>query len=76
MIECADAVRRLWSYLDGLADPADRAAIDAHLSWCRRCCGELEFAKELRRRLAESAYEDVPDAVLRRLHDTLEELER
>lgn len=76
MIDCADAVRQLWGYLDGLVDPDDRAAVDAHLAWCRRCCGELEFAKELRRRLSESAYEDVPDDVLRRLHQTLEELER
>lgn len=76
MIECAEAVRQLWGYLDDLVEPADRAAIDDHLSWCRRCCGELEFARELRRRLHQAADEEIPDGVLRRLHQTLEELER
>lgn len=76
MIGCSDAVRQLWEYLDEQVDAHDRAVIESHLSWCRRCCGELEFARELRRRLELSAYEEVPDAVLRRLHETLEELER
>lgn len=76
MIGCAEAVRQLWEYLDELVDPSDRAAIESHLAWCRRCCGELDFARELRRRLALSAHEEVPSAVLRRLHETLEELER
>ncbi|MGH9248137.1 MAG: zf-HC2 domain-containing protein [Acidimicrobiales bacterium] len=75
MISCADAVRQLWEYLDGTVDDADRRLIDEHLGRCRRCCGELEFARELRRTLADAAHDDVPDDVLRRLNQTLEELE-
>lgn len=76
MIGCSEAVRQLWEYLDDMVDAADRASVDVHLARCRRCCGELEFAKLLRRTLTDAAEEDVPADVLERLHGTLEELER
>jgi anti-sigma factor RsiW len=75
MISCAEAVRRLWEYLDGALDTADRVLVEEHLGRCRRCCGELEFAHELRRTLTDAAHDDLPDHVLRRLYRTLEELE-
>lgn len=76
MISCAEAVRQLWEYIDDVVDVGERAVIESHLARCRRCCGELEFARELRRTLTTAAEEDVPDDVLRRLRHTLEELER
>lgn len=75
MITCEEAVRRLWEYLDGTLDESDREAIDEHLSFCRRCCGEAEFAKELRTFLRSSAEVELPDDVRARLTATLEELE-
>ncbi|MGH3660030.1 MAG: anti-sigma factor family protein [Micromonosporaceae bacterium] len=75
MISCSDAINQLWAYLDDTVAPADRGLVEQHLDRRRRCCGELEFATELRRLLTHSASEDVPDDVLRRLHRTLEELE-
>jgi mycothiol system anti-sigma-R factor len=74
MISCAEATRRLWEYLDATVDAVTRDAIEEHLARCRRCCGELEFARELRRFLASSAADDIPDDVLQRLNQTLEEL--
>ena len=52
MITCSEAVYQLWAYLDGAIEEADRAAIEEHLSVCKRCCGEAEFADELRTFLA------------------------
>lgn len=75
MISCSEATRRLWEYLDGTLGEADRGAVEAHLGLCRRCCGELEFAEELRGFLAGSAHEEIPDDVMKRLNATLEELE-
>jgi mycothiol system anti-sigma-R factor len=75
MISCAEAVRQLWEYLDGALDAADRDRVEEHLGLCRRCCGELEFAEELRGFLARSAHEDLPDDIMRRLNQTLEDLE-
>jgi mycothiol system anti-sigma-R factor len=75
MISCSEAMQQLWEYLDANVDAAAREAIEAHLARCRRCCGELEFAEELRRFLAGSRRDDVPDDVMRRLNETLEGLE-
>jgi mycothiol system anti-sigma-R factor len=75
VISCSEAVRDLWNYLDGLVDESERAAVEEHLSVCRRCCGELEFAEELRGFLARNANEELPLAVHARLRATLTELE-
>lgn len=75
MITCAEAVRQLWSYLDGTVDEVQRQLVEEHLAFCRRCCGELEFAEELRAFLARHADDDVPADVQRRLVATLEELD-
>jgi anti-sigma factor (TIGR02949 family) len=76
VITCAEAVRELWNYLDGLVDHHERAAVEEHLSICRRCCGELEFAEELRGFLREHGDVELPLDVHTRLVATLEELER
>ena len=75
MITCAEAVRQLWTYLDGVVDEPSREAIDEHLAFCRRCCGEAEFALELRSFLVANAAEELPADVRLRLAATLERLE-
>lgn len=75
MISCHEAVGQLWEYLDGVVDEADRVLVEEHLSHCRRCCGEMEFAHELRRKLAGSISTEIPTDVLLRLNRTLEELD-
>lgn len=75
MITCSEAVQRLWGYLDATVGQKERAAVEEHLSLCRRCCGEMEFAVELRRLLAESVRRDIPDDVMRRLNQALKELD-
>lgn len=76
MISCSEAVRRLWEYLDDIVEDTERGQIDEHLQRCRRCCGELEFARELKAKLAGAAVEDLPTDVLARLHRTIEGLSR
>ena len=74
MITCAEAVERLWEYLDGTLTAEDKAALEKHLGFCRVCCGEVEFAKELRGFLAHSAGEQLPEDVRARLIATLDDL--
>lgn len=74
MISCAEAVRQLWEYLDGAAGQAQSTAIEEHLSLCRRCCGEAEFAAELRTFLAGHADDDIPHDVHARLLAALGQL--
>lgn len=74
MISCSDAVTRLWDYLDGTVGEADRHAIEEHLDVCERCCGEAEFADELRRFLETHAYEELPSDARNRLTNSLEQI--
>ena len=76
MISCAEAVRQLWDYLDGLVEEPQRVLVEEHLAFCRRCCGELEFAEDLRGFLASRAPDELPPEVRARLTATLDELGR
>lgn len=73
-IPCSEAIRQLWDYLDHAIAPDDQARVERHLSFCRMCCGELEFAKELRRFLASSGVEELPTDVKSRLERFVQEL--
>lgn len=73
-IPCSEAVRQLWDYLDLAIAPEDQEKVEHHLSFCRRCCGELEFAKEIRRFLASGSSEDIPSDVKARLERFVAEL--
>jgi mycothiol system anti-sigma-R factor len=73
-IPCSEAVRQLWDYLDNAIAPEDREKVDHHLSFCRRCCGELEFAKEVRSFLASGESTEIPAEVKERLERFVEEL--
>jgi mycothiol system anti-sigma-R factor len=53
MIDCREAVRRMWSYLDHVLDVAPLKEFEAHLDTCTRCCGELEFSRHLREMVAD-----------------------
>jgi mycothiol system anti-sigma-R factor len=75
LITCAQAVERLWAYLDGTLTAADKAALEEHLGFCLNCCGAAEFAQELRGFLSRSASEELPEEVRARLMTTLDELE-
>lgn len=75
MISCSEAVRRLWEYLDGTIGEADRKVVEEHLSRCRRCCAELEFAEEMQGFLADRARDEIPADVMARFDATLKEVE-
>jgi len=74
IIPCSDAVRRLWDYLDQALSPEDHAKVEQHLAFCRRCCGELEFAKELQEFLRSNEVEEIPPDVRKRLERFVEGL--
>lgn len=48
MISCKDAVTRLWAYLDRALGRVQEQELEEHLGLCRHCCGELEFARQIR----------------------------
>jgi anti-sigma factor (TIGR02949 family) len=74
LIPCSEAVRQLWDYLDEAISPEDQERVDRHLSFCRTCCGELEFARELRAFLASQGAEELPPDVRARLDRFVQDL--
>ncbi len=74
MIDCSEAMRQLWEYLDACVDADTRDLLDEHLARCRRCCGELEFTRQLRTYLAQTPRDDLPTDVRERLYATIEAL--
>jgi anti-sigma factor (TIGR02949 family) len=75
MISCSEAVEQLWHYLEHELSESRRTEMEKHLAFCRRCCGELEFAEELRRFLADAARPELPTDVEERLGVFLRNLE-
>ena len=53
MIDCREAVRRMWAYLEQALETRPTAELEAHLETCQRCCGELAFSRHLREVVAE-----------------------
>lgn len=53
MIDCREAVRRMWAYLDHELEAQPVTEFEAHLETCQRCCGELEFSRHLREMVAD-----------------------
>ncbi|MFP5332403.1 MAG: anti-sigma factor family protein [Acidimicrobiia bacterium] len=75
MISCTDAVRQLWDFVENDLEVGERERIEEHLAFCRRCCGEVEFAEELRRFMARRPDVDIPASVLARFDQFLANLE-
>jgi anti-sigma factor (TIGR02949 family) len=73
-MKCSEAVRQLWDYLDHAISPEDQERVEQHLSFCRSCCGELEFAKELRAFLASGEVHEIPPDVKARLERFVQDL--
>lgn len=75
LISCSDAVKQLWRYLDETLEPAERENVEHHLAFCRRCCGELEFAREMHAFLASSESDEIPPHVKADLERFVQELD-
>jgi anti-sigma factor (TIGR02949 family) len=74
VIACREAVERLWSYLDRALDRNREEELEQHLGVCRHCCGELEFAKQVRSKLKDSANAPLTPSAKRRLQMFVEGL--
>ncbi len=73
MIDCNEAVRRMWAYLDRALDEGPVGELEAHLETCQRCCGELEFNRHLRALVAdERRTQAMPADVRARIESLLE----
>ena len=46
--------------------------LETHLGVCERCCGELEFSRQLRQRVADAEVADLPAPVRERITQLLD----
>ena len=74
MIACRDAVERLWGYLDRSLERRQEEELEQHLGLCRHCCGELEFSKQVRAKLAASGDTALTPEARERLDDFAQKL--
>ena len=72
MIDCREAVRRMWAYIDHALERGPTEEFETHLEACQRCCGELAFSRHLKEMVAATGAETLPDPLRRRLELLLE----
>ncbi len=71
-VDCDEAVRQLFVYLDGELTDAKRRAITAHLDECVHCADSLQFEAELRAIVASRVQERVPETLIERVKAALQ----
>ncbi len=65
-IDCEQALRRLFDFLDHELDDEERDAMQRHLDTCRSCFSRANFERRLKERLRELRQDETaPDATER-----------
>ncbi len=72
MIDCREAVGRMWAYLSQGLEAHGKEELEQHLGVCLRCCGELEFSRQLREKAADAGVERMPQRVRSRIDHLLQ----
>ena len=74
-IGCIEAINDLYAYLDGeLTDPETVAKFEHHLEHCAACYSRIELETALGRLIRNSAEENAPVHLQRRLRKLLDDL--
>jgi len=69
-------VHQLYDFLDGELTEERRREITVHLDYCAPCAGAAEFEAELRAVIASRCKDRVPDALIRRIAEAIDEEQR
>ena len=75
-VDCDEAVHELYHYLDGELTEERREVIRVHLDYCGPCGGAAEFEAELRKVIANRCKDRVPDSLIRRVAEAIDEESR
>jgi anti-sigma factor (TIGR02949 family) len=59
-LDCEEALRRLFEFLDHELAPEERDAMQRHLQTCRSCYSRSEFERRLKAKLHELRQDDAP----------------
>jgi len=72
-VNCEEAVHELYTYLDGELTETRREEIRVHLDWCGPCHGAADFEAELRKVIANKCKDRVPQSLIERVAESLDE---
>ena len=72
-VNCEEAVHELYTYLDGELTETRREEIRVHLDWCGPCHGAADFEAELRKVIANKCKDRVPQGLIERVAEALDE---
>ena len=70
-IECEQALRQVFEYIDHVLDDTERAAMERHLHTCQSCYSRVEFEGRLKAKLGELKKSDADPAVRERIKKLL-----
>ncbi|MDP2707675.1 MAG: zf-HC2 domain-containing protein [Burkholderiales bacterium] len=66
-LNCDEAIRLLFEFLDNELEQHDHAAVEAHLHDCRACFSRMEFDKRLRGMVKSPEKANVPETLRQRI---------
>jgi mycothiol system anti-sigma-R factor len=72
-IDCEEALRRLFDYLDAELTGEPQREMQQHLERCRSCFSRVEFEKRLKAYTAQLGEEPVPPDVEQRIRTLINE---
>jgi mycothiol system anti-sigma-R factor len=75
-MDCDEAVHQLYHFLDGELTDERRIQITEHLTYCAPCGGAAEFEAELRIVIANRCKDHVPESLIKRIADAIDEESR
>jgi mycothiol system anti-sigma-R factor len=76
VMNCDEAVHQLYHFLDGELTEERRTEIAVHLTYCGPCSGAAEFEAELRVVIANHCKDRVPESLIRRIAEAIDEESR
>jgi mycothiol system anti-sigma-R factor len=76
IVDCDEAIHQLYHYLDGELTDERRKKISVHLDFCGYCGQAAEFEAELRHVIASRCRDRVPDSLIQRIAQAIDEERR
>jgi mycothiol system anti-sigma-R factor len=72
IIDCEEALRRLFDYLDAELHGESQREMQQHLERCRTCFSRLEFEKRLKAHVGQLRHEPVSAELQKRIRKVLD----
>jgi len=73
-IDCEEALKRLFDYIDNELHAHRHSEMEDHLSKCRSCYSRLEFEKKLHTHLKNAAQTKAPKELQSKISDLIRKL--